>query len=341
MIFDWLKHTSFPIFFLATALGSGCATTYKITPYPSDAKITVKNPLTQELFELGQGKMEFRPKTEYGDAFILSASKEGFNSRDIFISKNPGTSSEYLITLKKDGLAGGDTSKKDEEEEDDPSRDPASVTESGEDYKALIDKRVKELLDPMLKEIEDNRLKTEEERRQLLAEKLRLEMDKKAMEAEKKVAVLERSFDVYKDALFSERYARGPATYDRNRIDTSVEYVNRIQTYIDDKKYELALQLVDKLLEHDEYFAKGYALKGTIKYLQSNFKAAKAAWERAIEIDPNDRVSRHYLTEVLPKGNSAPVAQRPVAANTAPSTAPAAGSTNSEPPPIGVNVREQ
>jgi hypothetical protein len=271
---------------------AACATTYRITPYPSDAKITLKNPISNETFEIGQGKVEFSPKEEYGTAFIVTASKNGFRSRDIFVTPTPGASTDYLVTLKADEV----------------SRGLASL----DDMESKIKKRVEDLMREAEENMRENMRRAEEERRQAAIEKMRAELERKNIESEKKLGILERSFDVYKEALFSERYASGPASFDRRRIDTSVDYVNRVQQFIEERRFAEAEGLVDRLLEKDEYFAKGYALKGTVKLLQNKPNEAIVAWERAVTLDPNDKASQFQLSELYRKTGRAPSSVNPI-----------------------------
>lgn len=298
-----MKKQGLLLFVSAVSWGLvGCATTYRVNPYPSDATITLKNPITQETFELGQGKVEFSPKEEYGSAFVITATKKGFKSRDIFVTPSPGASTDYFVTLKAD----------------EASRGLASL----EDMEEKIKRRVQELM----KEAEENMRQAHEERFKATAERVAAQLERKNLESEKKLGVLERSFDVYKDALFSERYASGPASFDRKRIDTSVDYVNRIQQLIEERRFGEAEGLVDRLLEKDEYLAKGYALKGTVKFLQNKTQEAITAWERAVTLDPNDRASQFQLTELYRKLGRLPASAeaKPSAALAVPEPTPAA-----------------
>lgn len=309
---------------LVSAAGIGlaaCATTYRITPYPSDAKITLKNPISNEVFEIGTGKVEFTPKEEYGTAFVITAEKKGYKSRDIFVTPTPGSSTDYLVTLKADEM----------------SRGLASL----EDMEAKIKKRVEDLMRESEENMRENMRRAEEERRQAMMERVRAELERKNIESEKKIGVLERSFDVYKEALFSERYASGPASFDRRKIDTSVDTVNRVQQFIEDRRFAEAESLLDRLLEKDEYFAKGYALKGTVKLLQNKPNEAIVAWERAVTLDPNDKASQFQLSELYRKSGRAPSSVNPmqdafVAPEAAATPAPAPAA-----PPAPLKIRDK
>ncbi len=68
----------------------------------------------------------------------------------------------------------------------------------------------------------------------------------------KRMAVLERTFEIYKDALFSQRYGSGPASYDRDRIDTQVALVTKAQQLIERKDFNGAEETVKKIIDRDE-----------------------------------------------------------------------------------------
>lgn len=120
-------------------------------------------------------------------------------------------------------------------------------------------------------------------------------------EMAKRVAVLERVFEIYKDALFSQRYAAGPASYDRDRIDTQVSLVTKAQQMIDKKDFTTAEEVVKKIIDRDEYMAQGHVLEGTIRYLKKDYADAIKSWERALEINPTERLTRQYLTAAYKK----------------------------------------
>ena len=128
------------------------------------------------------------------------------------------------------------------------------------------------------------------------------EQDKKdGKEIDKRLAVLERTFEVYKDALFSQRYGAGPASYDRDRVDTSVTLVSKAQQLIEQRKLDDAMAVVDKMLTKDEYLVQGHILKGSIDYLRGDMDKAVVAWQRALEINPYDRLTRQYLVNAYRK----------------------------------------
>ena len=285
---------------------AGCASKLRVTPSPADAEITLKNNMTQEVFPLGQGKIEFAPKSEYGSTFSITVNKKGFAPRDVTITPSPGSSTDYYITLKPE------VAKVDENAS---AKLEAMINDRLKEFTERLkglEEALRERIAAAIKQAEDNMRLADEDRKMALLERVRAEYDKKNVEADKKVSVLQNTFDVYKDALFSERYAAGPAGYDRRRIDTSVDYVNRIQQAINDKRFPEAEHLVDKLLERDEYFAKGYALKGTVKYFLNKPNESLNAYERALELDPNDKATQRQLAQLYRSTGRQPASTNPL-----------------------------
>jgi len=120
-------------------------------------------------------------------------------------------------------------------------------------------------------------------------------------EMAKRMAVLERTFEIYKDALFSQRYGTGPAGYDRDKIDTQVSLVTKAQQLIERKDFNAAEDTVKKIIDRDEYLAQGHVLEGTIRYLKGDYADAIRSWERALEINPTERLTRQYLVAAYRK----------------------------------------
>lgn len=125
--------------------------------------------------------------------------------------------------------------------------------------------------------------------------------DENKADLDKRIAVLERTFEIYKDALFSQRYGTGPAGYDRDKVDTQVALVSKAQQLIEKKDLNSALTVVKKIIDRDEYFAQGHVLMGTIHYLKGEMPEAITSWERALEINPTERLTRSYLTAAYRK----------------------------------------
>ena len=124
---------------------------------------------------------------------------------------------------------------------------------------------------------------------------------KKEDELKERLALLERTFEIYKDALFSQRYGSSPASYDRQKIDLSVGLVAKAQQLIEQRKLEDADLILDKILEKDAYLVQAHVLKGTVAYLKNDFEASIRAWERALEINPYEKLTRQYLVSAYEK----------------------------------------
>jgi tetratricopeptide (TPR) repeat protein len=116
-----------------------------------------------------------------------------------------------------------------------------------------------------------------------------------------RVAILEKALELYKDALFSPRLSGNPASYDRRRMDVQVNLVGRAQQYIEKRNFKEASNTIDKILEQDEYLAQGHVLKGTVAYLQGDYPGAIQSWERALEINPYEKITRSYLIQAYNK----------------------------------------
>lgn len=124
---------------------------------------------------------------------------------------------------------------------------------------------------------------------------------KKGDELKERLALLERTFEIYKDALFSQRYASSPASYDRQKIDLSVGLVSKAQQLVEQRKLDDADLILDKILEKDAYLVQAHVLKGTVAYLRNDFEASIRSWERALEINPYEKLTRQYLVSAYEK----------------------------------------
>ncbi len=110
-----------------------------------------------------------------------------------------------------------------------------------------------------------------------------------------RVALLENTIAMYKDALFSGRYGGGMASYDRDRTDEIVDHLFKSQQLVMVKKYAQAQDELDKALMMDEYLPQAYLIKGTIFYVNKQYDQAKIAWERCLKIDPYNAQAYEYL----------------------------------------------
>lgn len=140
---------------------------------------------------------------------------------------------------------------------------------------------------------------------------------KKAEEAMKdlhmRIALLENTVSLQKDALFSGRYggSGGPASFDRGRTDEIVDHLFKSQQLVMAKKYPEAHQELDQALMLDEYLPQAYLIKGTIFYVNKNYDQAKIAWERCLKVDPYNAQAYNYLRLVDKKLGKAMPPERP------------------------------
>lgn len=123
--------------------------------------------------------------------------------------------------------------------------------------------------------------------------------DKKREEDELKnrIAVLERTFEIFKGAIFSPRLGSSPPSMDQRNTDMKVGLVNKAQSFIERRQFTQAEEAIDRLLEQDEYLTQGHVLKGTMAFMKGEYQSASKAWERALEIDPYQKLTRQYLVE--------------------------------------------
>jgi hypothetical protein len=126
---------------------------------------------------------------------------------------------------------------------------------------------------------------------------------KKAEQAMKdidlRIALLENTVGIYKDALFSGRYGggggTGPASFDRGKTDDIVDHLFKSQQLVMLKKYPEAQDELDKALMMDEYLPQAYLIKGTIFYVNKQYEQAKLSWERCLKVDPYNAQAYNYL----------------------------------------------
>lgn len=64
-------------------------------------------------------------------------------------------------------------------------------------------------------------------------------------------------------------------------------YVNRAQEVSSANQSREALKLLTRALDYNPELSEAYVLRGQIQYSQQQLKAAKVAWERAVELDPS------------------------------------------------------
>jgi tetratricopeptide (TPR) repeat protein len=134
-----------------------------------------------------------------------------------------------------------------------------------------------------------------------------------AKELQLRVALLENTVAIYKDALFSARYAPsgGPASFDRDRNDQIVDHLFKGQQLVAAKKYNEALAEIDQAIMKDEYLPQAHLIKGSIFYVNKQYEQAKLEWERTLKIDPYNGQAYQYLRLVSRKLNQAMPPERP------------------------------
>lgn len=216
-------------------LFAACASKYEIRSFPEGANVTVKNVISEEVFDIGESPVEFDHETKFGEGFLVTVDKEAFSQKEFFVSRKPGSKKSYQVNLKP---ASGDKDRPEQVDEE---------TGEGDD------------------------------------------------ELSKRLALLERTFEIYKEALFSQRFSSAPASFDRRKIDLSVGLVARAQQLIEQRKLDEADDVIDRLLQKDEYLVQAHVLKGSVAFLRQDFNASIRSWERALEINPYDKLTRQYL----------------------------------------------
>lgn len=75
-----------------------------------------------------------------------------------------------------------------------------------------------------------------------------------------------------------------PEFVDENRSSKHLVYA---QTYFFEKKYNRALAEINRAIEYSPKSAVAYSLKGSIHFKRNETEEARAAWEQALELDPN------------------------------------------------------
>jgi len=108
--------------------------------------------------------------------------------------------------------------------------------------------------------------------------------------------------DVYKDTVFSERFAkRAFYPQDEKRTEIKAALLARAQDRVSRSDFDGAKQLVTRLLEMDEYQPQAHSLKGTIAHKEGRVEESIRHWERALELDPQQPRTREYLVEAYQK----------------------------------------
>jgi tetratricopeptide (TPR) repeat protein len=264
----------------AAFASSGCATRYAVKSFPEGATVFVKDIVTQEKKLVGQTPLTLKKTKEMGEVFFFEIEKDNFYPKQILMTPRDGESLTVSVVLDpnqdRQNLADGKDGNKGEQKGQSPEE------KKKQDAKDKKDKAEKE--------------KAEEAMRDL----------------NMRIALLENTVSMYKDALFSQRYSGGgPAKFDRDRNDQIVDHLFRSQQLVVGKKYPEALGEIDKALMMDEYLPQAYLIKGSIFYVNKQFDQAKIAWERALKVDPYNAQAYNYLRLVDRKLGVAAPPDRP------------------------------
>ncbi len=87
-----------------------------------------------------------------------------------------------------------------------------------------------------------------------------------------------------KDATTTDTPSVPPTPSDETQASKHLVYA---QTYFFEKKYARALDEINRTIQYSPNSAVAYSLKGSIHYKRSERDAARTAWEKALELDPN------------------------------------------------------
>lgn len=246
------------------AMVSGCAGKYVVNTYPSGAKVYIKDIQTKDRKLIGVSPVQVTEDSKLGEVFFLEIEKENYQNKEIMVKVNPGES--ITVSARLDVL------------------NPGSE-EAGQDVAKNDDKQ-----QPQQPPKEDDKKKDDEE----LAKKMKEEID----ELKLRVALLENTSDVHREAIFSARFKGGPAGQDRDDQESLISRLFESQQAIMRGDYARALQLLDRALASDQYSANAWMLKGSVNYLQKDYAGARIAWEKTLKLDPFNKTAYRYLSEV-------------------------------------------
>jgi len=237
----------------------GCAGKYVVNTYPAGAKVYVKDVLTKERKLLGISPIQINEESKLGEVFFLEFEKESYQNKEVMIKVNAGES--LAVTSRLDPLS------------------PDKLGDGSGNANAKNDDK-----NPPQPPPKDDQKKKD----------WQAEID----DLKLRVALLENTSNVYKDAIFSARFKGGPATYDRDDTQRLIGLLFDGQQAIIKGDYLTAGQVLDKAIQLDEYSSQAWLLKGSVAYLNKNLPEAKKAWERTLKIDPYNKSAYHYLSEV-------------------------------------------
>ncbi len=241
---------------------SACSTHYSVKTYPSGAQVYTRDLATNEKKLIGVSPTDISGEAKMGDVFFVVVEKQNYKTKEILVHASEGET--LTINAKLDPMNTEELAANDAKKKEDDKK----PEQPPQDPKKKKDKDLEALIEEL---------------------KLR-------------VALLENTTTIYKDAMFSPRFqGNGQAKFDRDRNDGLVQNMFDAQQAITSKDYVRANKLIDDAIEKDEYLAQAWLLKGSLRYLQNDFKGAKQAWERCLKIDPYDKIAYTYLGKVHEK----------------------------------------
>jgi tetratricopeptide (TPR) repeat protein len=256
-----LWWTGFSFAIASTGVLSGCASHYTVKTYPAGAQVYTRDLSTNEKKLVGVSPADISGEAKLGDVFFVVVEKQNYKTKEILVHASEGETLTINAKL-----------------------DPMNTEEL-----AALDKKGDEEKKPEQQPPQDPKKK--EKDLEALIEELKM-----------RVALLENTTTFYKDAMFSARFSgNGQAKFDRDRNDQIIQTMFEAQQAITSRDYARANTLIDTAIEKDEYLAQAWQLKGSLRYLQGDFKGAKTAWERCLKIDPYDKIAYSYLGRVHEK----------------------------------------
>jgi tetratricopeptide (TPR) repeat protein len=258
---------------LVLATNFACSTRYLVKTYPAGAQVYTRDLSSNEKKLVGTTPVEIEGDAKLGDVFFVVVEKQNYKPKEILVRATEGET--LAINAKLDPM----------------------TTEELASAATLAEKKKEDDKKPEQQPPQDPKKQED------LVEELKM-----------RVALLENTTSFYKDAMFSARFmGNGQAKFDRDRNDQVVENMFQAQQAIAAKDFVKANKLIDDTLERDEYLSQAWLLKGSLRYLQSDFEGAKVAWERCLKIDPYDKIAYTYLGKVYEK-IGLPKLNRPAAA---------------------------
>jgi tetratricopeptide (TPR) repeat protein len=124
------------------------------------------------------------------------------------------------------------------------------------------------------------------------------------------------TIQIKKDGYFTQSYFvpnlfTASLSIDANltqNIPSSYVEINQVvslafqgERYVLQKRYDDATKIADDIRKINPNIAVAYHLMGTVHYLQNRLKDSRFAWQRAIELEPNDIEAKNMLAIVEKK----------------------------------------